>query len=67
MTSTGSSWTASPAVTPVCFNPVSGAQLLPPGQHAIVRVGFDSSDDPTRAELLVETHGPPVPLVPAPS
>jgi hypothetical protein len=51
---------------PVCFNPASG-QLVPPGQRTTVRVGYDSANDPTRAELLVETHGPPVPLVPAPS
>ena len=52
---------------PVCFNVVSGAQSLPPGQRGIFRVGFDTSTDPTRAELLLETDGAPVPLVPAPS
>ena len=51
---------------PVCFNPASG-QLVPPGQRTTVRVGYDSANDPTRAELLVETNGPPVPLVAAPS
>ena len=51
---------------PVCFNPASG-QRVPPGQRTTVRVGYDSANDPTRAELLVETNGPPVPLVAAPS
>ena len=50
---------------PVCFNLVSGAQSLPPGQRGIFRVGSDTSTDPTRAELLPETGGAPVPLVPA--
>jgi hypothetical protein len=48
---------------PVCFNLVSGAQQLPPGQRNVIRLGFDSSIDPSRAELLLETGGPPVPLV----
>jgi hypothetical protein len=52
---------------PVCFNLVSGAQQLPPGQRNIIRLGFDSSIDPTRAELLLETAGPPIPLVQSPS
>ena len=52
---------------PVCFNVVSGAQNLPPGQRGIFRLGFDSSIDPTRAELLLETGGPPIPLVPSPT
>jgi len=48
----------------VCFNLVSGAQELPPGQRAIVRVGFDSSSDPGGQELLLETGGAPIPLAP---
>jgi TIR domain len=47
----------------VCFNLVSGAQELPPGQRNVVRVGYDSSTDPTRAEMILETGGPPIPLV----
>jgi hypothetical protein len=52
---------------PVCFNLVSGAQSLPPGQRGIFRVGFDTSTDPTRAELLLETGGAPAALVQAPT
>ena len=49
---------------PVCFNLVSGAQALPPGQRAVIRVGFDSSSDPGGQELLLETNGAPIPLAP---
>ena len=41
---------------------------VPPGQRAVVRLGFDTSrPNPTRAELLLETGGPPIPLVPSPT
>ena len=48
----------------VCFNLVSGAQKLPPGQRAVIRVGYDSFSDPGGQELLLETGGAPIPLAP---
>jgi hypothetical protein len=47
---------------PSCFNLLAGAQSLPPGQRAIIRVGFDAATDPRHSELVLETAGTPIPL-----
>lgn len=47
---------------PACFNLMSGALNLSPGQRAIVRLGFDTPTDPRHSELSLETGGPPIPL-----
>ena len=45
-----------------CFNVLTGARSLPPGQRATVRVGFDVPTDPGQSELVLETAGSPIPL-----
>jgi hypothetical protein len=47
---------------PSCFNLLTGAQSLPPGQRATIRVGFEVPTDPRQSELLLETGGTPIPL-----
>jgi hypothetical protein len=47
---------------PSCFSVLAGARSLPPGQKAMIRVGFDGPTDPRRSDLVLETGGTPIPL-----
>jgi hypothetical protein len=51
-----------PGDEPSCFNLLTGAQSIPPGQRATVRVGFDVPADPRQSELVLETTGTPIPV-----
>lgn len=47
---------------PVCFGLLRGTTVVPPGQGAFFRMGFDTATDPHGAELILETAGTPITL-----
>jgi hypothetical protein len=42
--------------SPSCFGLVSGDSNMEPGDRAIALVGFESTEDPTGAQLVLKTN-----------